>query len=71
MSLISAEQRPAWRPARPGELALVGVEVGAQQQVVEPDDAVERRADLVAHRGQELRLRLVDAAIARSRAAAS
>jgi hypothetical protein len=39
-----------------GEPPLVVVEVGAQQQLVEPDDAVHRGADLMAHRGQELRL---------------
>ncbi len=35
---------------------LLRGERGAEQEVVEADHAVERRADLVAHRGQEVRL---------------
>ena len=34
------------------------VEVGVEQQPAQPDDRVHRRADLVAHRREELRLRL-------------
>ena len=39
-----------------GVVALLGVEVGVEQQLGHPDDPVHRRADLVAHVGQELRL---------------
>ena len=39
-----------------GVLVLFGVEVGAEQQLVEPDHGVHRRADLVAHGREELRL---------------
>ena len=37
-------------------LALLGVERGVGQQLGESQDAVHRRADLVAHRRQELAL---------------
>ena len=50
------EQRPAGGPDAGGEALLLGVQLGAQEQCVEPDHPVERRADLVAHPGQELRL---------------
>ena len=50
------EQRPAGHLHPGREALLVGVEGSAHQQVVEADDAVERGADLVAHRGQEVRL---------------
>ena len=39
-----------------GVLALVGVELGVEQQLGHADHAVHRRADLVAHVGQELGL---------------
>ncbi len=38
------------------EVALLGGELGAEEEVGEADDAVERRADLVAHGGEELAL---------------
>jgi hypothetical protein len=41
------------------QLALVGVEPGVEQQPAHADDAVHRRADLVAHRRQERALGLV------------
>ena len=48
------------RLARPaeglGELALLSVELGVEQELGEPDDAVHRRPDLVAHVRQEVRL---------------
>ena len=37
-------------------LALLGIELRVEQQRCHPDDAVHRRADLVAHVGEELRL---------------
>ena len=39
-----------------GKLALLRVEVAVEQQTGHADDAVHRRADLVAHIGQELAL---------------
>ena len=39
-----------------GQFVLVGVEVGVEQQVRQPDDAVHRGADLVAHGRDEFRL---------------
>ena len=40
-------------------LALLGGEVGVEHELGHADDAVHRRADLVAHVGQELALRAV------------
>ncbi len=37
-------------------LALLGVQVGVERQLGHADDAVHRRADFVAHVGQELAL---------------
>ena len=54
------------RADRLGVAALEVVERGVQQQLGHADDAVHRRADLVAHVGQELALGTV-AAIASSR----
>ena len=56
MSLISPSRvRPAaWTPD--DSRCCSGVSDGAEQQVVEADHAVERRPDLVAHGGQEVRL---------------
>ena len=51
-----AEQRLARAAHRLGVLALLGVELGVEQQPGHADHAVHRRADLVAHVGQELRL---------------
>ena len=48
-----------------GALALVGVEVRVEQQVRHGDHAVHRRAQLVAHHGQELVLEPLDLALAR------
>ena len=42
-----------------GVIALVGCQPGIEQQPGHADDAVHRRADLVAHRGQEFRLGMV------------
>ena len=42
-----------------GELALLGAELGVEQQAAHADDAVHGRADLVAHGGQEGALGLV------------
>ena len=39
------------------ELRLLLVEIGLEQEIGEPDDAVHRRPDLVAHGGDELGLR--------------
>ncbi len=50
------EQRPAGRLDTGRQPVLLGVERGAEQEVVEADHAVERRPDLVAHGGQEVRL---------------
>ncbi len=50
------EQRLAGARGGLGLLALVVAELGLQQQLEHPDHAVERRADLVAHVGQELGL---------------
>ena len=44
-----------------GEVALLGVQRRVQQQAAHADDGVHRRADLVAHRGQEGALGLVGA----------
>jgi hypothetical protein len=52
------EQGLAAAPHRIGVLALLARERGVEEQARHPDDAVHRRADLVAHRGEELRLRL-------------
>jgi hypothetical protein len=38
------------------QLALLGVEIGIEQQPGQADDAVHRRPDLVAHVGEELAL---------------
>ena len=45
------------RRDRGGVVALLGVERRLQQQAAHPDDRVHRRADLVAHRGEERALR--------------
>ena len=42
-----------------GVIALVGCQPGVEQQAGHADDAVHRRADLVAHGGQEFRLGMV------------
>ena len=39
-----------------GEIILLRLQFGGQQQIEHADDAVHRGADLVAHRGEELRL---------------
>ena len=39
-----------------GEFKLFGVEIGIEQKFVDPDDAVERRANFAADVGHELRL---------------
>ena len=44
---------------RLGVLALLVVELGVGQEAAHADDRVHRRADLVAHRGQEGALGLV------------
>ena len=51
-----AEQGAAGALHAGREPLLLRGERRAQQQVVEPDHTVERRPDLVAHRGEELRL---------------
>ena len=59
MSLISIKQVVARRVNRLGELGLLGVQVavGVLRELVGKDEqAVERRAQLVRHVGQELRL---------------
>jgi hypothetical protein len=55
------EQRVAARPDRLGEVALLRVELGLEQEPAHADDRVHRRPDLVAHRRQERALRLVRA----------
>ena len=50
------EQRPAGRDDPRRQPVLLGGERRAEQEVVEADHAVERRPDLVAHGGQEVRL---------------
>ena len=52
------EQRLAARADDLGRLALLRVELGAQQQPAHPDHRIHRRADLVAHGGEEDALRL-------------
>ena len=44
---------------RVGVVALLGVELRVEQQAAHADDRVHRRADLVAHRGEERALGLV------------
>ena len=63
------EQGVARRPDGLGVVALLLVERGVEQQPAHPDDRVHRRADLVAHRGQERALGLVGVLGAASRAA--
>ena len=50
------QQRVARRAHHRRVAALLLVELGVEQQLRHPDHAVHRRADLVAHVGQELRL---------------
>ncbi len=50
------EQRAAGAGHLLGVAPLAGVELGVQEQRGQPDHAVERGPDLVAHRGEELRL---------------
>ena len=61
------EQRLAGAAHALGVLPLAVVELGVQQQAGQADDAVHRRADLVAHRGQERRLgpRALEGGVAR------
>ncbi len=61
MSLMSASSESARRPNGLGVAALLVVERRVEQQARHADDAVHRRADLVAHVGQELALGLVRA----------
>ncbi len=56
MSSMTASSASADERHRLGEVPLVGVEVGVQQQAAHADDTVHRRADLVAHVGQKLTL---------------
>ena len=51
------QQRLAARADHLGKTALLGVEVGAEQELRHPDHRVHRRPDLVAHRGEERALR--------------
>ena len=53
------QERVTRRPDRLGEVALLAVEAGVEEQAAHPDDRVERRPDLVAHRREEAALRLV------------
>ena len=53
-----AQQRVAARADDLGELALLGGQLGVEQQAGHADDGVHRRADLVAHRREEGALRL-------------
>ena len=53
------QQRVARRADRVGVVALLGVELRLGEQAAHADDRVHRRADLVAHRGQERALGLV------------
>ena len=53
------EEGVARRPDRVGEVALLGVELGLEEQPAHADDRVHRRPDLVAHRREERALRLV------------
>ena len=52
------QQRVARRADHPRVAALLLGQLGVEQQLGHPDHAVHRRADLVAHVGQELRLQL-------------
>ena len=56
MSLITVSRRSADELHHPEVLALLGGELGVERQLGHADDAVHRRADLVAHVGQELAL---------------
>jgi hypothetical protein len=51
------QQRQAGTARHFGEAALLGSQVGVEQELGHAEDAVHRRPDLVAHVGQELRLR--------------
>ena len=52
------QQRLTAGPDDAGELLLLLAQRRLQEEARHPDDAVERRADLVAHAGDELALRL-------------
>ena len=55
--VVDDDQQALGRAAdRAGEVGLLPVELGVEQQVAEADHAVHRRADLVAHRREELAL---------------
>ena len=55
--VVDDDQQALGGPAnRAGEVHLLGIELGIHQQVAEADHAVHRRADLVAHRREELAL---------------
>ena len=56
MSLTRSEQDATGLVDAVGQTPLVGGQLGAPEQLGEADDAVERGADLVAHRREELRL---------------
>ena len=69
MSLMIASSESAERFDRaPGTRAARAVSVRVQRQFGHADDAVHRRADLVAHVGEELALGLRLASSARRRA---
>ena len=51
------EERLAGRPDGVGEIALLDRQIRVEQETGHPDDAIHRRPDLVAHRGQEVALR--------------
>ena len=55
--LDEREERHAGLPDRLGIGALVGLELGFEQQPRHAEDAVHRRADFVAHGGEEMRFR--------------
>jgi hypothetical protein len=50
------QERLARALGHEGELALVGIQVGAQQETGHPDHPIQGRADLMAHVGHELGL---------------
>ncbi len=58
MSLMMRQQRRAGVVDLADVVALLGIERGLEREVREADDGVHRRADLVAHVGEELALGL-------------
>ena len=69
--IVSSESALDWIVS--AKSRCCGVSVGVEQQPGHADDAVHRRADLVAHVGQELRLQAgrLERRVARARASSA